>query len=502
MTDINKQNLIEQIDAAISALDVPNDATQELSFYIKTAINAGTSISDIGTEIASRVASIDTLSDVEEVLLLSVATSLITRDRMVTVSDLATLQGFSSDISVGSIYYVESEGAPYIKKTNGTWVLLDPSIQPLATINGWAWGENVNGKLGDGTTIIRSSPVSIIGGFSDWIQLSCGTNGSFNLSNSFGVRNNGTAWAWGDNSSLSGLGILGDGTTTNKSSPVLIAGGFTDWVQISGGSEHALGVRANGTLWAWGEASFGKLGNGDDVTNRSSPVSVVGGFEDWVQASAGLWHSLALRSNGTIWGMGVNSSGELGINSGSDKSSPVSVIGGFTDWIQVSASSRFTSFGLRANGTAWAWGRSTDGLLGDGTTVNKSSPVSVVGGFTDWSSIQGGRTHCLALRANGTMWAWGNGYAGKLGDGSTVNKSSPVSVVGGYTDWVSMSGGGAFSVGIRANGTAWAWGHAYKGNLGTGNVSGRSSPVSVVGGFTDWVQVSAGYSHSLGVRIA
>jgi alpha-tubulin suppressor-like RCC1 family protein len=230
-------------------------------------------------------------------------------------------------------------------------------------------------------------------------------------------------------------------------------------------------------------------------------VSVVGGFTDWTQVSAAQIHSLGVRANGTAWAWGGNGNGRLGDNSTVDKSSPVSVVGGFTDWTQVSAG-RTHSLGLRSNGTAWTWGLNTGGILGDNTTISKRSPVSVVGGYTDWIQLSAGGYHNLGIRENGTAWAWGRNDAGILGDNTTVDKSSPVSVVGGFTDWVQVSNGENHSVGLRSDGTIWSWGAASTGRLGDNTVVSKSSPVSVVGGFTDWVQVSAGNraSHSLAIR--
>jgi alpha-tubulin suppressor-like RCC1 family protein len=173
----------------------------------------------------------------------------------------------------------------------------------------------------------------------------------------------------------------------------------------------------------------------------------VGGFTDWCQVSAGIYSSLAVRQNGTAWGWGYNGQGRLGTDNTTNTSSPVSVVGGFTDWCQVSACQY--SLGVRQNGTAWAWGRGGDGRLGDNTTVNKSSPVSVVGGFTNWCQVSAAYKESIGVRQSGTAWAWGANNAGQLGDNSTVNKSSPVSVVGGFTDWCQVAAGDGMSAGIR-----------------------------------------------------
>jgi YD repeat-containing protein len=352
----------------------------------------------------------------------------------------------------------------------------------------WSWGCNSAGRLGDNTATDRSSPVSVVGGFTDWCQTSAGG------SHSLGLRTNGTVWAWG----TGGNGVLGNNSNVSQSSPVSVVGGFTDWCQVSAGGDHSLALRTNGTAWAWGRNANGNLGD-DTTTSRSSPVSVVGGFTDWCQVSAGTCHNLAVRTNGTAWAWGGNSQGRLGDDTTTDRSSPVSVVGGFTDWFQLSAG-REHSLGVRSNGTAWAWGQSIFGRLGDNTATDRSSPVSVVGGFTDWCQTSAGSDHSLAVRTNGTVWAWGRNGQGQLGDDTTTNRSSPVSVVGGFTDWCHISAGNDHSLAVRTTGTVWAWGYNGQGRLGDGTTTNRSSPVSVVGGFTDWCQVSAGNSHSLAIR--
>jgi alpha-tubulin suppressor-like RCC1 family protein len=356
-------------------------------------------------------------------------------------------------------------------------------------LQAWAWGFNTNGQLGDQTATDRSSPVIISGGFADWCEINAGN------SHSLAVRTDGTAWAWGSN----GQGRLGDGSVTNQSSPVSVVGGFGDWCQISAGGNHSLAVRTDGTAWAWGFNGNGRLGDGS-VTNRNSPVSVVGGFGDWCQISAGRFHSLAVRTDGSAWAWGYNGQGRLGDGSVTNQSSPVSVVGGFSDWCEISAGLAH-SLAVRTDGTAWAWGCNTNGQLGDSTITDRSSPVSVIGGFGDWCEISAGDSHSLAVRTDGTAWAWGFNGNGRLGDLTVTARSSPVSVVGGFGDWCEISAGGAHSLAVKTDGTAWAWGLNSNGRLGDLTVTSRTSPVSVVGGFGDWCQISAGLGHSLAIRV-
>jgi alpha-tubulin suppressor-like RCC1 family protein len=407
-----------------------------------------------------------------------------------TVPSYVSLINLPLKETLGELYFVENEDKVYYRALSDSvyvWVSLFGNEKDID--RAWAWGSNSFGQLGDNTTIARSSPISVVGGYTDWTQVIAGDT------HSLAIRENGTAWAWGQGAD----GRLGDNTGVAQSSPVSVVGGFTDWVQVSGGNRHSLGLRADGTAWAWGVGLSGGLGDGT-TTTRSSPVSVAGGFTDWIQVSAGNLHGLGVRANGTAWGWGCNSAGKIGDGTVGAKSSPVSVIGGFTDWTQVSAGDTH-SLGLRSNGTAWGWGNNIDGRVGDNAGGSRNSPVSVVGGFTDWTQLSAGGSHSLGLRSNGTAWAWGNGNNGRLGDNSSANQSSPVSVVGGYTDWIQLSSGFNHTLGVRANGTAWAWGSGNIGRLGDGTTVDKSSPVSFLGSFTDWTQVSGGGNHSLGLRV-
>jgi hypothetical protein len=427
-----------------------------------------------------------------DILLNTLSINSLNESNIIVVDDYYGLPNLSYyDSPSGMIYFIQKDYIFAI--SSGTkWLTLDGKLirQDINVKLAYAWGCNSFFNLGDGTNVNKSSPVSVIGGFTDWCQISAGNNSAL------AIRTNGTAWAWGSN----GYAQLGDGTVVNKSSPVSVVGDFTDWCQVATGTNHSLGVRTNGTAWAWGAATQGQLGDGGR-TIRSSPFLVCGGFTDWCQVSTGGSHSLGVRTNGTAWAWGFNTiNGQLGDNTVVGKCSPVSVVGGFTDWCQVSAGNAH-SLGLRSNCTLWAWGCNGFGQLGDNTNAAKSSPVSVIGGFTNWCQVSAGFNHSLGLRTNGTLWAWGQNSGGRLGDGTTTIRSSPVSVVGGFTDWCQVSAGFEHSLAVRSNGTAWAWGANGAGLIGDNTTVSKSSPVSVIGGFTDWCRVSAGGCLSLGIRI-
>jgi alpha-tubulin suppressor-like RCC1 family protein len=445
---------------------------------------------------AAAEAATDSTSSTLYYLQLAKAVQALNMGQIRTVATEASLPAAASN--TGLLVFVTGEELLYF--SDGTaWATIVPPI--VYNNSAWTWGIGSSGTLGDNTTVDKSSPVSVIGGFTDWSEISMGGSSGGTVGRGHAIRTNGTLWSWG----YAGAGGLGDNGTGGvpRSSPVIVAGGFTDWCQVSAGSCHSLAVRTNGTAWAWGLGCCGRLGN-NCTTDRSSPVSVVGGFTDWCQVSTGptSCHSLGVRQNGTAWGWGCGSIGRLGDNTTADKSSPVSVVGGFTDWCQVSAGYQH-SIAVRQNGTAWGWGRGDWGRLGTNSTVSSSSPVSVVGGFTDWCQVVAGSGASLGVRQNGTAWGSGDPYSGILGNNTDCyleRKSSPVSVVGGFTDWCQISIGSYGANAVRTNGTAWAWGNNGGGALGDGTTVNKSSPVSVVGGFTDWCQVSAGNGTSAGIR--
>ena len=291
----------------------------------------------------------------------------------------------------------------------------------------YAWGVNNTGQLGDGTTIDRTSPVTVVGNIS-WSSIAGG------YEHVLGISSDGIAYAWGTNNT----GRLGDGTEIDRSSPVTVIGGITNWKQLSSGGAVSLGVTTDGLLYGWGRNTLGQIGDGT-LTDRSSPVTVAGGITNWKQVSVSSSHSTAVTSDGLIYGWGND---DVGLGNIADPiTSPVTVIGGITDWDRVDAGNAY-SLATRSNGVLYAWGGggnvNENGKLGDGTTINRTSPVTVVGGITDWISISAGVDESAAIRSNGVLYAWGRNTYGQLGDGTTIDRSSPVTVIGGITDWSSV----------------------------------------------------------------
>jgi len=442
----------------------------------------------------------------------------------------------------------------------------------------WAWGDNTNGRLGDGTTTGHTRPERI-GAVNDWAYVSA--DGGHTVA----IREDGTLWAWGSNTN----GQLGDGTTTGHASPILISDvndrtalsvaitvaeallaatresadgndiaptvnwttatvrvAFADAIaaargvydnvatqpeidatigplasakttfgnagrpgtsagwqtpaaplgMVSAGSSHTMAIHQDGSIRAWGWNQWGRLGDGT-TESRTSPERI-GAAYDWAFVSAGNEHTMAIREDGSLWGWGAYGNGRLGNGESSGSTSSPVRIGNDNDWAFVSAGNSHT-MAIRADGSLWAWGANWDGRLGNGvTTGNTTSPVRI-GNDNDWAFVSAGNSHTMAIREDGSLWAWGNNANGRLGNGVTTgNTTSPVRVGGTY-DWAFVSAGNEHTMGIRADGSLWAWGSNANGRLGDGTTGGRTVPVRIDDA-NDWAFVSAGDNHTMGIR--
>lgn len=269
------------------------------------------------------------------------------------------------------------------------------------------------------------------------------------------------------------------------------------WQTVSSGSDHTLALKTDGTLWAWGDNGSGELGDGTTV-DKTMPVQI-GTANDWQKISAGHNFSLAIKTDGTLWAWGFNSWGQLGNGANTRQISPVK-IGTATDWQSISASGGTTgghSIALKTNGTLWAWGRNSQGQLGDNTLVDKNQPIQI-GVDTDWRLIATGGNHSLAIKTTGALWAWGWNGTHQLGDGTNVNKLVPTQV-GTATNWQSIDGAYNHNLGIKTDGTLWTWGFGPEGKLGLGTVSIAEVPTQV-GTDTNWTMASCGIDHSLALK--
>lgn len=265
--------------------------------------------------------------------------------------------------------------------------------------------------------------------------------------------------------------------------------------QISAGGYHSLAIKSDGTLWGWGTNSSGELGTGT-MTNSLIPIQI-GTDSDWQSVHARGDFSAAIKTNGTLWTWGFNSFGQLGDGTNTLVRDIPTQVGTSTNWQSVSAGADNT-FALKTDGTLWAWGYNGEGRLGDGTTISRNTPTQI-GTATNWQSISIGGSFSLAIKTDGTLWAWGTNFYGQLGDNGTHSTQSTPKQIGTATNWQSINAGNTHSTGIRTDGTLWAWGNNVNGQIGDGTITERRAPVQV-GTDNNWEKVSAGNNFTLAIK--
>jgi len=332
----------------------------------------------------------------------------------------------------------------------------------------WGWGANGNNQLGDNTWTQRNSPVQVVTGSNGLVPA------AGNLT-SYLVKGDGSLWAWGDNY----FGTIGDGTTTARKIPKQITS-LSGMIDIAAGQVHAVALKSDGTVWTWGYNSNGQLGT-SGTTQSLVPVQVPG-LSNVVAVAAGGNHSVALKDDGTVWAWGSNFKGEVGDGTTTQRTSPVQVSGSLSNVTGIAAGNNHT-MALKNDGTVWAWGLNTSGQLGDGTTSQRNSPVQITS-LSNVASIASGATafHSAAVKNDGTLWMWGLNSSGQLGNGGTAQSATPVQVTA-LTNVVQVAVGGGHTVASKSDGSVWSWGLNSSGQLGNNTVTSSTTPVQVYNGF-------------------
>ena len=319
------------------------------------------------------------------------------------------------------------------------------------------------------------------------------------------VKTDGTVWAWGDNN----YGKLGNGTACYAcigSTPVQVTGPdlSSGAIAVAAGESHSLAIKSDGSLWAWGYNSYWQLGDGT-TENRWSPVPVtgMGPGSGVIAAAGGTFHSLALKSDGSVWAWGRNNNGQLGIGSTGDRATPVQVTGlGAGSGVIAVAAGYGHSLAVKADGSVWAWGNNGYGQIGNGVSgSNVLTPVQVtgLGPGSGVISVAAGYDHSLAAKSNGSAWAWGRNNSGQLGNGGTTSSPTPVNTIDSSAGVLAVSAGYSYSLALLSDGTVYAWGINDKGQLGDNSTTQSLSPVQA-SGLTGAISVTAGFSHSTALK--
>ena len=353
------------------------------------------------------------------------------------------------------------------------------------------WGENNNGQLGDGTTADTTTPVAVIGLDSGAVAVSVGAGHPCALTDAGGVK------CWGAN----WTGQLGDETENNSSTPVDVRGLGFGVTAVSVGAIHTYALTTSGGLKCWGSNGRRKFMDSNILTSLT-PVNVTGLDNDIAAVSTGVLHTCALTISGGVKCWGENSSGQLGYGTSKPLKGPMTAARLSTGVAAVSVG-YFHTCALTTSGGVKCWGNNDGGQLGDGTTIHRSTPVDVIGLTSGVASISIGSFHSCALTNMGRIKCWGSNHRGQLGNRTrSHDNSTPVDVEGLTNGVTSVSARGAYTCAVIAGGAVKCWGDNLGGQLGSGAVLGRATPV-IVGGMTNGAaMVSAGNRHTCAVTTA
>jgi len=364
------------------------------------------------------------------------------------------------------------------------------------TSNGkvYAWGSNGSGQVGDGTTNTAVTPVDISSSGSlagkTIVRVSAG------YAYSLAVASDGTVHAWGDNNSSR----LGNGTTNPEISPINISsyGSLSgkSIVKISAGNTHNLALASDNTVHAWGNNMSGSVGDGTWTSTKSTPVNITNSGslngKTVTQIGVGLGHSIALTSDGTMHAWGTNGYGQLGDGTTNVTNVPIPVnsYGSLAGKTVTQIGTGFganTTFAVASDGTVHGWGDGNYGKIGDGFSTSRTSPVEI----TSSGSIAGktiikilaGASYSIALASDGTVHTWGRNNYSQLGNGSVAQQLNPIAV----SSFGTLSGKtiDAISVGYYHNfahasdGTIHGWGYNALNQLGDGTTTNRSTAITI-----------------------
>lgn len=355
----------------------------------------------------------------------------------------------------------------------------------------WSWGDNQNGQLGigsSGTTPV-TTPVQVQG-------ITAAVQAAASVANAISVDRDGTVRVWGDN----GNGQLGNGTAAVGGIPAQMTN-VTGVVSVAAGDGFSIVARTSGTVFGWGADGTAQLGIGLAFSPNTSTAVQTVTLSTAVSVAAGASHTLALLSTGALWGWGSNANDQVGDGtSGGSKASPVAVA--IPAGVVAMSAGNLHSLAIHQDSstqvrTVWSWGENALGELGNGSSSTPIATPAAVPGLPGAVGVAAGGRHSLAVLSDGSVWAWGGNSSGQLGLGTTDATPHPTPTqVTGVTGAIAVAAGQQHSLALRSDGTLMAWGQGTSGELGNGMKVQSSTPVSV-SGLTGVTAISAGNAFSL-----
>jgi alpha-tubulin suppressor-like RCC1 family protein len=346
------------------------------------------------------------------------------------------------------------------------------------------WGDNTYGQLGNGKFGYHLAPVDVSGLGSGVAAIGAGADHTCALTVSGGVK------CWGDNA----YGQLGDGTTTQRTTPVEVSGLTSGVATIATSWEHTCALTAGGGVKCWGANWDGQLGDGT-TTDRHTPVDVSGLSSGVAAIAAGYEHTCALTTGGGVKCWGNNWYGQLGDGTTTGRTTPVEVSGLSSGGAAI-ATGGFHTCALTASGGVKCWGWNLYGQLGDGTTTDRTTPVEASGLSSGGAAIATGGFHTCALTASGGVKCWGANWYGQLGDGTITQRTMPVDVSGLSSGVVAIAAGYYHTCALTAGGGVKCWGRNSYGQLGDETMTSRNTPVDVSGLSSGVTAIAAGGEHT------
>jgi len=299
-----------------------------------------------------------------------------------------------------------------------------------------------------------------------------------------GVKNDGSLWAWGDNAD----GQLGLNDTVSRTLPARV-GTENTWIEVACGSGFTIARKNNHTLWGAGDNSEGQLGLG--ALPGTLTFLQIGADCNWTRITAGgQSHTLALTDGGSLYAWGDNANGQLGLGDFSNRTTPELA----ATSVKSIAAGYDHSMAIMTDGSLYAWGDNSGGQLGTGDYVTKTSPTLI--SMAGWTDVAGGYGHTVAINNNGDVYAWGNNAEGELGTGDFVTRTTPTLIT--TSGWTDIAVGAKHTIALRDDGMLWSWGDNSDGQLGLGNLVSRTAPTLITG--TDWSKISAGWKFTIGIK--